>query len=327
MAKINRLIITQLTLYFESKIAASKSDPFLLGQKHLILYIMRGKLFKHLSEPAPTNDRPWIYVALSVAIVIFILAVFEPFNFRLNSLRQLWVLLGFALVALLATSIVFVLFPKIFKQFYNPQKWSVGKSLLNNIFLLLIVGVCVVCYDYFIVIKQLPGYFPTSFLIDLFAALTIGIAPITIITIIIQNRALKRNLCESKEITKELSKRVKSDTTENRYITLKGSTKESINVKAEELLFIEATGNYVAVHYKQNGRPTQKLLRSTIKQMEDSLQNHAIFIRCHRAFIVNINIISNINGNAQGHKLTLLDSLQEIPVSRTYLKKLKEALR
>lgn len=287
---------------------------------------MKSKISKYLSQPAPVNEKPWLSVLLCVAIVIFILAVFEPFSFKLNSLGQVWVLVGFALLTMLVTSIAFVLFPKIFKRFYNPDKWTIGKSLLNNVFFLIIMGIGVVCYDYFIVMKQLPEYFPMGFLVDLFAALTIGIVPLSIITIITQNSALKRNLNSSKEINQILSERIKASTKDD-FITLNGSTKESANIKPEDILYIESEGNYVNVHYRQGNKATYKQLRSTIKQMEESFQNYPMFIRCHRAFIVNINHISSTQGNAQGYQLTLSNVPQEIPVSRTYLKNLKGALR
>jgi membrane-bound ClpP family serine protease len=289
--------------------------------------LMKNKVSKYLSQPAPVNDKPWLSVLLCVVIVIFILAIFEPFNFKLNSLGQIWVLIGFALVTMLVTSIAFVLLPVIFKRFYNTEKWTIGRSLLNNVFILIIMGIGVVCYDYFIVMKQLPEYFPMGFLVDLFAALTIGIVPISIITIITQNRALKRNLNISKDINQVLSARIKPEVTENGLITLTGSTKESIIVKPEDILYIEATGNYVNVHYKKDSKTIYKLLRTTIKQVEEALQNQPSFVRCHRTYIVNTDKISNVNGNAQGYKLSLYDTTEEIPVSRTYLKDIKDILR
>lgn len=280
-----------------------------------------------MSQPAPVNEKPWLSVLLCVAIVIFILAIFEPFNFRLNSLGQVWVLVGFGLLTMLVTSIAFVLLPKIFKRFYNPDKWTTGKSLLNNVFFLIIMGIGVVCYDYFIVMKQLPEYFPMGFLVDLLAALTIGIIPLSIITIITQNNALKRNLNSSKEINQILSERIKISPIKEDLITLNKSTKESISIRPEDILYMESEGNYVNVHYRQDEKVTYKQIRSTIKQMEETLQNHPMFIRCHRAFIVNINYISNAEGNAQGYQLTLSNVPLEIPVSRTYLKNIKDALQ
>lgn len=290
-------------------------------------FSMKNKILNYLSQPAPVNDKPWLSVLLCIVVVIFILALFEPFNFRLDSLEQFWVLIGFALTTMLVTSVAFVLLPLLFKKFYDPIKWTIGRSLLNNVFILIIMGVGVVCYDYFIVMKQLPQYFPMGFLVDLFATLTIGIVPLSIITIISQNNTLKRNLNSSKEMNQMLSERVKSlVTNEDEFITLKGSVKESMSLKPEDIVYIESEGNYVNVYYKQDDKITHKLLRSTIKQMDESLQNYPMLIRCHRAFIVNTNYISDTKGNAQGYQLTLCDIPQEIPVSRTYLKSIKDAL-
>jgi len=291
-------------------------------------FSMKNKILKYLSQPAPVNDKPWLSVLLCIVVVIFILAIFEPFSFKLNSLGQFRVLIGFALTTMLVTSVAFVLLPLIFKRFYDPNKWTIGRSLLNNVFILIIMGVGVVCYDYFIVMKQLPQYFPMGFLVDLFATLTIGIVPISIITIINQNTTLKRNLNSSKEINQILSERVKSlSTNDDDFITLKGSIKDSMSLKPEDIIYIESEGNYVNVYYKRDDKIMHRLLRSTIKQMEESFQNYPMFIRSHRAFIVNTNYISNTKGNAQGYQLTLCDIPHEIPVSRTYLKSIKGALQ
>ena len=77
-------------------------------------------------------------------------------------------------------------------------------------------------------------------------------------------------------------------------------------------------------YYKEEGKEKHKLLRSTIKQMEETMQPFEYFVRCHRAYIVNINHIIHISGNAQGYRLNLTETTEEIPVSRTYLKNLKK---
>jgi hypothetical protein len=288
---------------------------------------MKNKLSTYLSQPAPVADRSWLSVLLCVVCVVFILALFEPFSFRLNSLGQMWVLVGFACLTLFIASVGFVLFPMVFKRFYHPDQWTIGRSLLNNVVFLLMMGIGVVCYDYFIVMKQLPAYFPTGFFVDLFAVLTIGIVPLSIITIVNQNRALKRNLKSSEEINRALSERIKHDTVKEGVITLSGSTKESVTTQPENILYIEATGNYVNVHYKQDGKLTCKLLRTTIRQIEETLQQEPAFVRCHRTYIVNTGWIDRVTGNAQGYKLYLRDTSEEIPVSRTYLNAIKDILR
>ena len=146
-------------------------------------FLMENRVIKYLSQPAPVNNRPWLSVLLCTVSVIFILAIFEPFSFKLNSLGQMRVLLGFALTTILVSSVAFVLLPWIFKRFYDPDKWTIGRSLLSNVFFLCIMGVGIVCYDYFILTKQSPQYFPMGGLwIDLFATFTIGVIALSSLT-------------------------------------------------------------------------------------------------------------------------------------------------
>ena len=288
---------------------------------------MKNPFSKYLSQPAPVNDRPWLSVILATIIGILILCIFQPFEFNLDNINQIKVLLWFALVIIVNTTIVFVLFPKIFKRFHNPDTWTVGKTLLTYLILIVLIGLCVTLLNYSIFIKpRLDNYAPI-FLTDMFASLTIGMVPLCIITFIVQNRALKRNLEEAKEMNKILAEKIKPVVPEEGFITLTGATKESITVKSDNILYLEATGNYVNVHYKQDNKVTYKLLRTTIKQVEEALQHQPEFVRCHRAFILNTDKIRHVTGNAQGYKLSLYDTAEEIPVSRTYLNTIKDILR
>ena len=286
-----------------------------------------NKLTRYLSQPAPINDHPWLSVILTTVISFLILCIFQPFEFNLNNIGQIKVLLWFTSFFIINSTIVFVLFPKIFKRFYNPDTWTIGKTLLTFLFVIVLMGLCVTSLNYFVINKDFPEHYISIFLTDMLASLTIGSIPACIIMFIIQNRALQRNLKEAKELNKLLSERIKPNILEEGHITLAGSTKESITVKPEDIIYMEATGNYVNVHYKQDNKVTYKLLRITIRQVEETLQQHSMFIRCHRAFIVNSDKIYNVTGNAQGYKLKLYDSIEEIPVSRTYLKSLRDILR
>lgn len=288
---------------------------------------MNNAFIKYLSRPAPVNDRPWLSVILSTVIVIFILCVFQPFSFHLHTTGQLKVLLWFAFITVAGTTLVFVLFPRIFRRFYDPAGWTVGKTLLSYLILLVLLGLGVTSLNYFIFIRVLPENYLPVFLTDMIATVTIGMIPLSIITFIIQNRALKNNLYAAKELNQVLSGRVQQDTVRNGVINLTGSTKESVTLRPEDILYIEATGNYINVHYRHEDKTVYKLLRTTIKQAEEVLRVQPAFVRCHRAFIVNTDKIYNVTGNAQGYKLAIYDTGAEIPVSRTYLKAIKEVLR
>ena len=58
-------------------------------------------------------DRPWVIVLLNSMVVALILAIFEPFHYRLNSVIQFWVLWCFVGLTFIFSVVAFVLFPKL----------------------------------------------------------------------------------------------------------------------------------------------------------------------------------------------------------------------
>lgn len=292
-----------------------------------------NKFSEYLVQPATINSKPWNTVFLYSGSAALILAIFEPFQYRLNSTIQFQVLLGFVTIAFLNASCVFVLFPKLFKRHYNPEYWTKRKDILNYALFLVISSLCAFIYDYFFVAGHAPTEYGNSeffriLFLDAFAAMTISAVPMSIDLFMKQNQMLKRHLEEARNLNKYLCERDFPETVEKEMITLNGTTKETVCIYSEALLYLEASGNYVNVIYQEQGNTVKhKLLRTTIKQMEEDLNFHNEFIRCHRAYIVNTNRIANVSGNAQGYRLALSGTDETVPVSRTYMKKLDLVLR
>jgi hypothetical protein len=288
------------------------------------------KLREYLNRPTYAVDRPWTLALLNAIVVGLILAIFEPFHYRLNSLIQFAVLWTFIGLTFIASVLAFVVIPKIFRRFYDPDQWTIGKNILHCFLFLLFIGVCTFIYDRYFLIKAdfwtdfgTHGFY-TILSIDMLAAFTIGVIPLIFGLFIVENNALKRNLLEAQRLNKLLSERPRQEEEAGETIALSGDTKDSISLIPENILYMEASGNYVDICYKEEAKEKHKLLRSTIKQMEEMMQPFQYCVRCHRAYIVNINHIRNISGNAQGYRLSLTGTALEIPVSRTYLKELKD---
>ena len=129
-------------------------------------------------------------------------------------------------------------------------------------------------------------------------------------------RGLRRNSGQSES---------HSQTIDPLAIVLTGQTKETLSVRPENILYMEADGNYVNVCYLLDAEVTSKLLRSPIKQMETMLQDLPNFIRCHRTFIVNAHQVSHVKRSTQGYHLCLHHTQTEVPVSRGYAKDFKSS--
>lgn len=295
------------------------------------VYRKMKDMFSCFKQSAPANDKPWLIVALNSIIVAFVLALFEPFQYRLNSTGQFWVLVGFVTLVFTFSVVAFVLLPRLCSTFYDPERWTVGKNVLHYTIFLLSMGIVCFIYDYIFLSGHTPSEYWNAnffhiFYLDMLASVSLGIIPTSIVLFIHQNSALKHNLREAHKLNQLLAERMKTDhKANNDMLVLSGETKDTVTVHPEDLLYLEASGNYVDVCYKE-GAEKHKLLRTTIKQMEELLLPYESFVRCHRAYIVNMNQVSTVSGNAQGYRLSLTDTRHEIPVSRTYMKGLKDIL-
>ena len=92
-------------------------------------------------------------------------------------------------------------------------------------------------------------------------------------------------------------------------------------VKAEEIDWIEAEGNYVRLHV---GKETY-LLRDTISGLEEQLDPKN-FLRVHRSAIVNVDRIQELQPWFHGEYKIILQDGMELTLSRTYRDKLNEFL-
>ena len=68
------------------------------------------------------------------------------------------------------------------------------------------------------------------------------------------------------------------------------------------------------------------ILRATLGNIETQIRDFNSVIRCHRAFIVNVDHIVKFTGNAQGLKLEIEYATDEVPVARNYVNEIKKRL-
>lgn len=236
---------------------------------------------------------------------------------------------GSALIAASASAVFFYLLPALFPTYYAEQHWTVGKCILNllGLFLLIAVGVC-------FWIARMTGHEASwqLFFYSLTWVLILATFPTTLFVLWNYNSQLKHNLQEALALNATLLHKAhpKENNTpaSGRMLHFQSTTKDSLQVATTNFLYAEAEGNYVRVVYQTDTdkKPVQHLLRITLKQAEETVSICPSVIRCHRAFLVNLDRIIRIDGNSQGYRLRLAGCEAQIPVSRSYAKALKEHL-
>lgn len=110
-------------------------------------------------------------------------------------------------------------------------------------------------------------------------------------------------------------------------VVLAGTTSETVTLHVPDLLYIEAVGNYVKVYQFRDGEVHTDMLRATSKQMESDLHDFPMIVRCHRAFLVNLAQVEQIVSQSGSMQLIVKHSRDAIPVSRSNMAGVKEAVR
>lgn len=173
-------------------------------------------------------------------------------------------------------------------------------------------------------------YFPLHerFFIFYKASLFVSAFPVSTIYYLLV-RKKKENEAQEIHIQTEAHAMPANGSTEEdnaQAIELSGKTKDCIRLLPKDILFVKALGNYVAVYYLKNGEEDHKLLRISLSDLSDSLCDYPYIVRCHRAFMVNIQKMEKIHGNLKGYRLELKNTDTKVPVSKSYTRIVKDKI-
>jgi len=105
------------------------------------------------------------------------------------------------------------------------------------------------------------------------------------------------------------------------------SSNSELEVLPSQILYVEAMANYADIWYLDQDTPTHKLLRITLKEIKESLDNIPFMVQCRRAFIVNLNFVVTMTNRSNGYQLQMFGTEKQIPVSRTYTPLIKQKLQ
>ncbi|HYC29313.1 MAG TPA: LytTR family DNA-binding domain-containing protein, partial [Chitinophagaceae bacterium] len=149
--------------------------------------------------------------------------------------------------------------------------------------------------------------------------LAIAVLPISIYALLRQNQLLHKFSGQAQEIEKKLSEK-KSAVIEpqlsNKIILPGDYQNEKVEVYVDDLHLVTSASNYIKVFHLQKEHLVYSIIRSTLKKAEDILLEHPNFFKCHRAYIINLDKVQHVEGNAQGYKLRITGYDELVPVSR-----------
>lgn len=93
---------------------------------------------------------------------------------------------------------------------------------------------------------------------------------------------------------------------------------KELTIEVENLYFVRAFQKYVDICHEKNGKIQIEVLRTTLLSVEEAFAPYPFIHRCHKSYLVNMNKIKRITGNARRYEIHLQALDEVIPVSRSH---------
>jgi hypothetical protein len=256
--------------------------------------------------------------------ILLIFILFQPFGFRDKDLDlKLFLFPLYSLLAFLYSSSTIIIIRYILKK---KRLWTLKDEIL-----------------YYVI-----GMFPVTFLVHLLTYLVTGdmpfnlywyfkllyhISSLFLIIAVVEflyysNKSSGIKIEHLASQVQFVSRQLESIKQEPDFETVSIILeKGSIDINRNKMIFIKSVGNYLEFYFRESNGQIQKLVkRGRIHLAEKDLETIPEFLRCHRAYIINLKQAKQIKGSSKNARLVFDQKLEEIPVSRSQFKTLKEKL-
>ena len=272
-----------------------------------------NSLISFFSRPLPQNDNGnWLQAGLIAgAIVFFLLFFLRPFGLGQFEGNLFIVALCFSM---LSVAVTWCYGECVFKPWVRRVKtWRVWHECAAILLLLY----CVSLGNSILSLLWFPN--PVSlqlFLAYLYVTLLFGI-PITLTIVALEyQKRLRTRLAEL--LPKDTDAQAEETVTFH-DTSVRGN---DLTLPLSDFLYAEAQKNCVDIYFLHDNLVEHRQLRTTLTSVLADANEKSIF-QCHRSFIVNLSNIRSAHGNSNGYQLTVGDEHHTVPVSRSYVPKLR----
>ena len=277
-----------------------------------------ANIFSWLSKPFPfiESNKFRIIIPLLFGLFIYLfLILFQPFGIKdIDNSKQL-IVIGYGLITLLIMLVNFLGFPALFKAQFKFEDWNILKELLFIIWNILIISICNWKYNLIVNDGTLLEHSLFSFVA---ITISVGIFPIVFLVFFTERNLYKKNN-ENAKILSSGIETYKKQVSKNNIVTISSDTqKDSFRGEISAIIYVASEGNYSQIFFRDNNSVEKKLIRVSMKNIEEQIEQFNTLVRCHRSYFVNIQNVKNVIGNARSSYINLHDIDFQVPVSRNF---------
>lgn len=228
-----------------------------------------------------------LIVGLLIALWIFVFAfIIRPFDDGTIDFKS-WLLisLGFSVLAFLCYSVLAFVQKRVYLK---TSKWNLKLEIICLLFFYSIYLIGIYFYYKSPILKG--GYNFTEFFLIIFSRIALILTPV----IILARRYLIKLIPSKEDI-----------------LTIRGENKlDILKINKADLVCISNAQNYVEIFYIENGKLTSKLLRISLRKVQEDFE---FLMQIHRSHLIN-----PAHFKSWRNQNTISLTQIELPVSKSY---------
>lgn len=263
-----------------------------------------------------------LFLLCFIAIASFLFTyLFDPFvvNIEEHKIDYLWII---TLHSVTPIPVAFIYFFLLKKSVKNTENWTLGKEFLHLAIVLFLIGIASFLIRDFIYTN--PDNWSFRYLWEeIRNTFLVGILLLLIILPLNLQRLINKRSNDLKKLP--INQQYSNITDEVVQITTP-IKEENFELNIRTFLYAKVDGNYLEIYYDYSTDNEKKMKRLTLKEFLNQLNSYPFIFKTHRSYVVNLNTIESVSGNAQGYVLHLKNySNRTIPVSRSKIEEFNQA--
>ena len=289
------------------------------------------KIKTWLNKPFPfyeTYRQKVITPLLFALFIILFLILFNPSHNTDFVLEQFLKVFAYGFITFFIMVLYNTILPLIFPALFDNEKWNIQKTIIFALFTIISIGLSNGLFAYNLDNTGNSNHILSFLLSVLIKTLTIGVLPTIFFVFYVEKSLYKKHHLCALETIEKLNKYKNIEQNKNEIILITSPiTKDQIELAYNDLYCIKSEENYCIFFFKKDNLIEKKMIRSSLNKVEQAFHKSDKIIRCHKSYIINLDKVTDVTGNARGYSFLINELKFKIPGSRNLSKTLIAEIR
>lgn len=292
---------------------------------------MINKIKIWLNKPFPFYETYKQKIIIPVLVALFIMCFLIFFNPSHNTdivSEQFLKVFIYGGITFFVMFFYNTVLPLIFYNLFDIEKWDIKKTIFFSLLTIVSIGLANGLFAFHSDNIGNNNHVLSFLLSVLFKTFTIGVFPAIFFIFFREKRLYQKHQLLALKTIEKLNKSKQSEQMYSEKIRVGSeNTKDKIEIAYNDLYCIKSEGNYCMFFFNKNNLVEKKLIRSSLNKIEQANNKSDKIIRCHKSYIINLDKVTDITGNARGYSFLINELGFKIPGSRSLSKTLIAEIR